>query len=101
MALLGAMHAGLAVCVSDADGMPEAVTDGLDGLIRPVSAPEAWREAIGELVDDASVRDRLGAAARVTARTRFSLEAMAGATLAFYEQAITETARRRRDAFVG
>jgi glycosyltransferase involved in cell wall biosynthesis len=101
LALLEAMHAGLAVCVSDADGMPEAVTDGRDGLIIPVSAPEAWREAIGGLVNNATVRGRLGAAARDTARARFSLEAMARATLAVYEQTIAETARRQRDALAG
>jgi glycosyltransferase involved in cell wall biosynthesis len=101
LALLEAMHAGLAVCVSDADGMPEAVTDGRDGLILPVSAPEAWREAIGGLVENATVRGRLGAAARDTARTRFSLEAMARATRAVYEQTIAETARCQRDALAG
>jgi glycosyltransferase involved in cell wall biosynthesis len=101
LALLEAMHVGLAVCVSDAGGMPEAVTNGRDGLIRSVSAPEAWREAIGGLLDEPTVRGRLGKAARNTAQTRFGLEAMARATLAVYEQEIAETARRQRDALAG
>ena len=87
LALIEAMHAGLAVCVSDADGMPEAVTDERDGLVRPLSAPGAWREAMARLTDDPGLRAHLGAAARATARSRFGLEAMARATLAAYRAA--------------
>lgn len=98
LALLEAMHAGLAVCVSDADGMQEAVTDGVDGLVRPVSVSGAWCRAVGNLLDDASLRARLGTAARHTARTRFGIETMARATLAVYERAIAEAAWRPHDA---
>jgi glycosyltransferase involved in cell wall biosynthesis len=101
LALLEAMHAGLALCVSDADGMPEAVTDGYDGLIRPIASLEAWRDAVAGLADSATERTRLGAAARDTARTRFSIEAMARATLAVYEQAIAENARWQREFVPG
>lgn len=101
LALLEAMQAGLAVCVSDADGMSEAVTDGRDGLVRPVSAPEAWRDAVGGLLDDAGMRARLGTAARDTAQSRFALEAMARATHALYQRTIDETVGRGRDAFAG
>ncbi len=101
LALLEAMHAGLAVCVSDADGMPESITDGCDGFIRPISAPGAWHDAVGGLVDDPALRAKMGAAARDTARTRFSLEAMASATHAVYERAIAEMAHRQLYAVHG
>lgn len=100
LALLEAMHAGLAVCVSDADGMPEAVTDGLDGLIRPIASLEAWRDAVAGLASSAAERARLGAAARDTARNRFGIEAMARATLAVYGQAIAENTRWQSEPVV-
>ena len=92
LALLEAMHAGLAVCVSDADGMPEAISDGQNGYIRSLSATDDWRDAVHSLAFDAEKRARFGAAARETARSRFSIEAMTGATYAVYEQAIANKA---------
>lgn len=54
----------LPVVVSDAGGLPEVVDDGITGLIVPVGEVEQAATAIGNLVNDADWRVRLGANGR-------------------------------------
>jgi glycosyltransferase involved in cell wall biosynthesis len=84
LALLEAMHAGLPVVVARSDGMVEAVEDGLTGYT--CAAPDEWREAVLRLATNASLRERLGVAARAAAAARFSAAAMTRATLALYRE---------------
>ena len=73
-ALLEAMALGKAVAVSAATGNLEVVTDGVDGLlVSPPLDPAAWARAISRLAGDRAARERMGQAARVTAREKFSL----------------------------
>ena len=76
--LLEAMALGLPVVASAIDGVPEAVTDGADGLLVPPSDPAALAAALQRLAGDAGKRARLGAAARKTAAERFALSRMIG-----------------------
>ncbi len=64
-------------------GSPNAqiVRDGETGLVRP-NEPDAWREAVGMLLDDASLRQRLGATARAEVEGRFAPAALEPAWLA-------------------
>jgi colanic acid/amylovoran biosynthesis glycosyltransferase len=71
-AVLEAMACGLPVITTDCGGMAEAVTDGVEGFVVPVRAPERIAAAIGELADP-DVRARLGAAARTRVATEFRL----------------------------
>ncbi|WP_022676940.1 glycosyltransferase family 4 protein [Novosphingobium sp. B-7] len=48
-------------------GIPEAVNDGVTGLLVPEHDPAALAEAITELVDDSALRARMGAAAQAKA----------------------------------
>lgn len=72
-ALLEAMALGKPVAVSAASSNPEVVTDGVDGLLVAPLDPAAWASAITRLATDPALARRLGAAARVTAREKFSL----------------------------
>jgi glycosyltransferase involved in cell wall biosynthesis len=71
-ALVEAMSAGLPVVATNVGGIPEVVTDGVDGLLVPPSDPDALAGAI----ESALGSPELGRAAAHTARTRFSLDAM-------------------------
>jgi glycosyltransferase involved in cell wall biosynthesis len=64
MALLEAMAYGMAVLATAAGGIPEVVEPDVDGRLVPPEQPRALADALCELAGDASLRERLGAAAR-------------------------------------
>lgn len=63
VALLEAMAAGCAVVVSDLPGLTDAVQDGVSGTVIPNGNAVALADAIGELIADVALRERLGAGA--------------------------------------
>ncbi|MBI5239990.1 MAG: glycosyltransferase [Elusimicrobia bacterium] len=75
-ALLEAMALGLPVAASRVDGVPEAVTDGTDGLLVEPADPGALAAALGSLLADPDLRRRLGAAARARVAADFTVPAM-------------------------
>jgi glycosyltransferase involved in cell wall biosynthesis len=62
--LLEALAAGRAVVASAIAGIPEVVTDDVNGLLAPQKDVEALAEALGRLRDQPELRSRLGAEAR-------------------------------------
>jgi glycosyltransferase involved in cell wall biosynthesis len=64
-------------------GVAEVVEDGRTGLVRPAE-PVALGAALAELLADAELRARLGAAGRATVRERFTIERQARAYLELY-----------------
>ncbi len=87
-ALLEAMALGKPVVASAATGNLDLVTDGTDGLLVPPADPSAWASAIERLLADPPLRERLGAAARHTARERYSLERTVERTAAVYREVL-------------
>jgi glycosyltransferase involved in cell wall biosynthesis len=86
MALLEAMAAAKAVVASAVGGIPEAVTDGADGLLVAPRDAAALAAALGALLRDGALRARLGDHARSTVRQRFSTEAALGQLSALYRE---------------
>lgn len=86
--ILEAMRAGLPVVASDVGGVSEAVSAGETGLLVPSGDPEALAVALGELLENAALRQRMGAAARQSFNSRFRLERMAAETGALYEEVV-------------
>ncbi|WP_426748028.1 glycosyltransferase family 4 protein [Myxococcus faecalis] len=70
--------------VSRASGAAEALTDGVDALTLAPNDAHALAEALRRLLTDASLRARLGTAARSTAVERFSRQRYAREILAVY-----------------
>lgn len=75
VATLEAMAAGLPVVVSDIPAFEEMLTDGVEALLCPPGDAESLACALERLLDDASLRSRLGAAGRARA-AEFSVEVM-------------------------
>lgn len=73
MALLEAMAAGLAPLTTPVGGIPDAVSDGIDGLLVPPGDPAALAAALTALVDDRAATAALATAARERAQ-EFDLE---------------------------
>jgi glycosyltransferase involved in cell wall biosynthesis len=82
--LLEAMALGKPVIASAAGGNPELVTDGADGLLVAPLDPRAWAAAIERVLLDPPLAEKLGAAARHTARERFNLERTVSRTFDLY-----------------
>jgi len=88
LALLEAMLAGKAIVASRISGIPEAVTDGVEGLLSTAGEVTSLRHALGRLLSDSGLRTRLGAAALARGRREFTVEAMVDAYERCYRAAL-------------
>ncbi len=71
--LIEAMASGVPVVSSAVSGIPELITDGVDGFLVPPGDPEALAAALKRLLGDPSLARRIGEAGRRTAEARFGL----------------------------
>lgn len=76
-ALLEAMASGLTPLASRVGGTPEAVQDGVSGLLFPPKDEAALRAQLAKLFETPGLTIALGQAARKTAVERFSMERLA------------------------
>jgi glycosyltransferase involved in cell wall biosynthesis len=87
LVLLEAMLAGLPVAATSVSAVPEIVTEET-GLLVATGDDEALAAALGRLVGDPALRERLGSAGRARAHAEFSVARMAERTVAVYERAV-------------
>ncbi len=81
-----AMSCGVPVVATTGGALPEVVgTSGETGLLVEPNNPEALVTAIGRLLDDAELRDRLGANGRRRVMERFTWQVTARGTAACYD----------------
>lgn len=83
-----AMAHGRPVVATGVGGLAEAVEDGVTGLVVPPRDPPALRAALERLLEDADLRRRLGAAARVRARAQWSWDYVIRDVRDWYERAL-------------
>jgi glycosyltransferase involved in cell wall biosynthesis len=93
LALLEAMHAGSAIVASRTSGIPEAITDGVEGVLTPPGDVRALSDAIASVLLSGELRARLGGAARDRAQSQFSMRRMTDEYEALYQ---SPTLRHRR-----
>lgn len=86
LAVVEAMQAGKAIVASACDGIPEDVTDGVNGVLVPPGDASALAAALAALLVDPARRSRLGAGARATYESRFSPEAFSRALGGVYAE---------------
>ncbi len=87
MAVLESMAVGVAVIASDIGGIPEQITDGVDGILVRPGDVEALAQTMRHLEADSALASRLGAAAVETVSSRFSPEVHTEGVLAAYRAA--------------
>lgn len=98
-AAVEAMAAGKPVIASRVSSLPEIVTDSRDGILVPPRSPADLSQAILTLSANSRLRSQMGAYARRTVETRFTIEAMLEKTemcffdLVFASPAIFSSAR--------
>jgi glycosyltransferase involved in cell wall biosynthesis len=88
LALLEAMFAGKGIAASGVGGVPEVVTSEREALLVPPDDPELLATALGRLLEDRALRDRLGQAARQRAERAFTVDTMADAYVRLYASAV-------------
>jgi glycosyltransferase involved in cell wall biosynthesis len=107
ISILEAMARGVPVVASAVGGIPEVITSGVDGLLVPPGDPDALANAIGQLLSDAALRERIGAAGYATVRDRFSIDAQVRRIESVYDEELaragvpTRTAPSGAGAVVG
>ncbi|WP_394472652.1 TIGR03088 family PEP-CTERM/XrtA system glycosyltransferase [Roseateles sp. DC23W] len=85
--LLEAMACGCAPVATDVGGNPELVEPGVNGLLVPARDSAALASALGLLVNEPALRQRLAEASLARARSQFSLDGMVAAYGALYASA--------------
>jgi len=70
------MAAGLTVIGSDNGGIPEIITDGKDGFLRPPEDFDAWVSLLESILKNKELRKRIGENARKTVEERFNIDNM-------------------------
>ncbi len=92
LVLLESQWMGVPVVASAVDGLPDAITDGENGLLVPPEDPEALALAIIRILTDDALRAKLGTCASRRARERFSPAITASAFQDIYAGAYRDRA---------
>jgi glycosyltransferase involved in cell wall biosynthesis len=85
LAVLEYMAAGLPVVSTCVGGLPEMVEPGETALLVPPRDPQALAAAVGRLIDDPALAQRMGEAGRSRQQARFSSQAMTTRVDELYE----------------
>lgn len=85
MVLLEAAATGVPVIGSRQGGIPEGVIDGETGFLVPERDEDALARRMADLLDDATLRHRMGEAARILVETRFDLHRQTAQLEALYD----------------
>lgn len=88
VSILEAMAAGRPIVASDVGGIPDLVREGETGFLVPYGDPGLLARRMVALLKDRDLRVRMGAAARLEAERRFSVESVSRQTLDVYREVI-------------
>jgi glycosyltransferase involved in cell wall biosynthesis len=95
LALLEAMAAGKPVVACGVGGVGEVITHGVTGVLVPPADSRALAEAIGAVLSDRVLAERLGKAARERVETSFTCETMVHAVVGVYLKLLEAKSRSR------
>ena len=85
-ALLEAAASGRPIVTTDAPGCRNVVKEGYNGYLVPPNDPPALADALLRLIEDAPLRQRMGAAGRQMVLEKFTSSQVNAATLEVYQQ---------------
>jgi N-acetyl-alpha-D-glucosaminyl L-malate synthase BshA len=88
LAALEAMACGVPAVATRVGGVPELITDGVDGFLEKPGDIEGLAKRTTQILTDQPLHDRMASAARNTATTRFCSEKLIPQYEAWYKQVI-------------
>lgn len=86
LTLMEAMASGLPIVTTATCGMKDVIRDGENGLSVPIRSPQQIVATVERLLDDESLRARLGRAARAEAQDVYTWERVAAPVREVYER---------------
>jgi N-acetyl-alpha-D-glucosaminyl L-malate synthase BshA len=86
LAALEAMACGVPAVATRVGGVPELITDGEDGFLEAPGDIDRLAARVTQLVTDESLHDKMAAAARKTATTRFCTDKLIPKYEAYYRE---------------
>jgi glycosyltransferase involved in cell wall biosynthesis len=98
LSMLEAMAQALPVVATPVGGIPEVITDGLNGRLVPVNQPETLAKVLAELIRDPALRRSLGSTALRHVQDRFSFERMAQRYEALYRSLLVQNRASRNSS---
>lgn len=90
LAVLEAMSCGVAVVATAVGGIPDAISDGVQGLLVPFGDTARLGAALERLLQAVPERRRLGRAGRIRVMREFSVDAMSDRYLEVYHDVCRE-----------
>jgi glycosyltransferase involved in cell wall biosynthesis len=84
--IVEAMACGLPVVATRCGGIPEAITDGVEGFLAAPRDHDGLAEGLTRLWRDPALRRRMGVAGRAKFMSEFTLEHQHAATVAMYRE---------------
>lgn len=94
VALLEGMASGLPLVATAVGAVPSVIREGQTGILIPPENAELLASSILELLRDAPMRQRFGAAARTLIEDEFSADRMTSEYLHLYEEVVAEASRK-------
>lgn len=91
LAALEAMACGVVPVGTNVGGVPELITDGVDGCLEPVGDIHRLAARASELLTNSSLHAKMAEAARQTAVNRFSTEQLIPKYEHYYEEILSRT----------
>jgi glycosyltransferase involved in cell wall biosynthesis len=96
LAAVEAMMAGCPLIAPDGSALPELIEDNVSGLLFRNADAEDLARALRQLLEQPELARRLGAAARIQARSRFAPHAVVDETLQFYAETVARAHKEPR-----
>ncbi|MBA6253761.1 glycosyltransferase family 4 protein [Colwellia sp. MB3u-55] len=90
MGILEAMSAGVAVVASKAGGIPDAITDQIDGLLIDAGDVDSLAEALITMLEDSDKRCKLSASAKEKYQLNFCPEVIVPQLEAIYQELLSK-----------
>lgn len=87
--LLDAMAAEVPIVATIAGGIPEVVSDGVNGILVPPRNPQTLAKAVLTILQNNDLAKKLSKAGRETVEKRFTVEKMVEGTLEVYQKVMT------------